>query len=457
MSQVLARVTCPNCKQVFATPLEQIMDVEVDPGAKTRLLSGQVNMVVCPHCGMAGGLGLPFFYHDPAKELALVFMPMEAGQTDLERQRAVGQMSRAVMEQMPPEQRKGYLLNPQLFLSIDALIKRVLEADGITQEMIDGQRAKIELLQRLLEVPSEEERMDLLHDNEESLDEEFFYMFQVNLEQARLSGREDVLQQLADLRTILLEQTPVGRRVAARTEAGRALQAEPTREKLVELLVAAEDEETRAALIAFGQPLLDYFFFQALTQRIEAAPDGRERERLEAVRDEVMDVREQLRQEARGLVERRRALLRDLMLTERPDLLARRRMADMDELFFSLLVAEIEEARKTGDGESVSQLEQVLKVTRGALKDSMPPELLLIQELVDAADEDEARKLFEENPQAVGPVLLQMLEQVEAQMRERGQTEAAKRAGVALGVLRTMLPPEERVEDKQRPSGLVMA
>ena len=75
MPQVmLARVTCPNCRNSFQTPVEQILDVRADPSTKIRVLNGLVNVAVCPHCGMRAALNLPFLYHDPDKELALVYI-----------------------------------------------------------------------------------------------------------------------------------------------------------------------------------------------------------------------------------------------------------------------------------------------------------------------------------------------------------------------------------------------
>ena len=80
MSQVfVARITCPSCQNQFQAPVEQVLDVSNDPSARMRVLNGLVNVAGCPHCGMRVALSLPFLYHDPEKELALVYMPMEAG------------------------------------------------------------------------------------------------------------------------------------------------------------------------------------------------------------------------------------------------------------------------------------------------------------------------------------------------------------------------------------------
>ncbi len=457
MSQMLAKVTCPNCGQPFGAPLEQILDVEVDPSAKGRLLSGQVNLAVCPHCGMVGGLSLPFLYHDPAKELALVLTPMDAGRTELERQQVIGALSRAIMNQLPPEQRKSYLLNPQVFLSLESLIKRVLEADGITPEMIEAQRARADLLRRLLEAPSAEERLALVRENESSMDDEFFQILHVNLGQVEAVGQQDLLQQLLNLRSMLLEQTTTGRRLAARTEAVQELQEQPTREKLVDLLVAAEDEETRMALIALGQSLLDYFFFQAFTQRIEATEDERERTRLESLRKEVMDFREQLKEQVRQVVEAKKALLQSLLLTEEPKLLARRRLAEMNELFFGLLAAEIEQAQGSGDEEAVSRLQEIWQLTMGLVQETVPPEILLMTQIGEATDDAEVRRILEENRQLVGPALLEVLESVEGQLKEQGNSDVTNRVGAALAAARMMVQAQQEPTDQPRPSGLVTA
>jgi len=439
MVQSLAKITCPNCRQSFGASLEQVLDVEVDPSARDRLLSGQVNLVVCPHCGMGGMINVPFLYHDRAKELALVFLPMETGRTDLERQQIIGGLSRAVMNQLPPEQRKGYLLNPQVFFTYESLVKRVLEAEGITQEMIEAQQARVDLLRRLMEASSPEERVAIIRENEEILDEEFFRIFHADLLQAEAAKRQEQVRLLLDLRTMLFELTPIGRRLALRAKAMESLQNQPTRENLLELLISAPDEETRAALLSFGSPLLDYFFFQVLTQRIEATEDEEERRRLEDLREEVMEFRRELREQAKQVVDARAALVRELLTTEEPELLARRRLSDMDELFFNVLAAQIEQAREDGDAELASRLQEIWRLTMGLMQGLVPPELVLLTRVLEAKGPDEVRQVLEQNRQLVGPPFLELLRQVEGELRERGDEEAAGRAAAAAAVVQEMV------------------
>lgn len=441
-TQAVARITCPSCNQPFNTVVNRILDAEVDPTAKTRLLSGQINVAVCPHCGAAGQINLPFLYHDPSKELALVFMPMEAGRNEEERQQVIGALSRQVMNQMPPEQRKSYLISPEVFLTLDSLIERVMEEEGITEEMIEAQRARADLLKDLLESPSDEERMGLIEEHEDLIDEELFQILYANISQLESMGEEEILGQFLALRDLLFEETAAGRRLEQRSEAIEALQEEPTRDKLVDLLAEAEDEATREALVSFGMPLVDYSFFQALTQRIESAEDE-ERERLSNLRREIMDIRERLQEQAQQVVEARRALLRDLLMTEEPKLLARRRMGEIDELFFNILSAEIEKAQREGRMERLSQLENIRGILLDLIRESMPPGLAFLERIMGAESDEEARQVLEENRQMVVPAFVELLEQVVEGMREEGEPEDAARVERALSIARTMVQPEE--------------
>ncbi len=80
-------ISCPACRQQFNAFLERILDVGRDPTAKERLLSGRVNLVTCPHCGYQGVIATPLFYHDPSKPLAIVYVPMELGLPQAEREK----------------------------------------------------------------------------------------------------------------------------------------------------------------------------------------------------------------------------------------------------------------------------------------------------------------------------------------------------------------------------------
>jgi hypothetical protein len=131
-------VTCPNCQHRFVSPVLSLIDAGQDPEAKSIFLSGQSNVAVCPQCGHAGMLNFPQVYHDPEKELLLTYVPPELNLSEFEQQKLIGDLTNRVMSSLPAEQRKGYLLRPRSFLTLDSMVQAVLEAEGITLEMLEA-------------------------------------------------------------------------------------------------------------------------------------------------------------------------------------------------------------------------------------------------------------------------------------------------------------------------------
>src|SRR5579871_2726294 len=103
------QINCPNCRQPFTAILEQIIDAGRDPQAKARLLSGRTNLVVCPHCGYQTMLSTPLVYHDANKQLLILHIPMELNLPQREQDKLIGNLSNAVINSLPQDQRKGYL------------------------------------------------------------------------------------------------------------------------------------------------------------------------------------------------------------------------------------------------------------------------------------------------------------------------------------------------------------
>jgi hypothetical protein len=389
------------------------------------VLNGLVNMAVCPQCGARGTLSLPFLYHDPDKELALVYIPMEAGRDNIERQQVIGKLTSAVMDQLPPEERKGYLLQPQEFLTMENLVNKILEEDGVTPEMIEEQKARAQLLQRMLDATSDEVLEAMIRENDDEIDADFLRMLNMHLEIAQTTGQTADIPRLLAVRNKLIELSSEGQVAKARSEMIEALRTDPTRDNLLELLIQADDEPTRELLIMFGRPLLDYRFFQNLTSRIESESDTDARERLTALREEVLDVRDRLDQETRALYEERAALLRDMLLSDDPEALTRRRSQDIDQAFFNVLAANLEEARAAGDEQALSSLQAIWGLLLRMMEETLPPEVRLFNRLMAAEDEAEIDELLRDGSDLVNERLIQLMEETEASMREEGESETA--------------------------------
>src|SRR5512136_3498137 len=156
------QIACPRCKQMITANVEQLFDVSSDPGAKQRLLGGVSNVARCPYCGYEGRLATPIVYHDADKELLLTYFPPELGMPVNEQEKLVGPLITQVTNRLTPEKRKAYLLRPQSFLTYQSLIERILVADGITPEMIQAQKKRVSLVERLLSASSTEARTEIM-------------------------------------------------------------------------------------------------------------------------------------------------------------------------------------------------------------------------------------------------------------------------------------------------------
>jgi hypothetical protein len=436
---MVARVTCPSCQNQIQLPVEQVLDVRADPTAKMRLLNGAVNAGVCPHCRAPVGLHLPLLYHDPDKELALVLMPIDAGRDNLERQAAIGKITRAVMDSLPVEERKGYLLTPQVYMTMDNLIKRILDEDGVTPEMIAAQRQRAQLIQRMLDASSDEVLDSLVQENLEQLDDDFFRLLTMNLNMVQQRGDEATIERMTAVRDKLLDETEQGRVLRERAELLEALQKEQTRETLLELLIQASDETTRQALITIGRALIDYTFFVGLTTEIDATGDEEEKERLKALRSEILEARDQMDQAAQAVYQSRAELLRDLLMSENTEKLARRRFRELDEIFMNVLARNIEEAQQAQNENAVRALQGLWMLILKLVDEATPPQLKFFTRLMQAEDEASVDKVLEENKNLVDEGLQQAMEQAVEAIRAEGTAEDAARMEMALGKVRSLV------------------
>ncbi len=163
-------VSCPNCRQSIVGDIDQLFDVGEDPAAKQKILAGSFNLINCPYCGYQGQASTPIVYHDPHKEILLTYLPPELAIPRDEQERVIGSLINQAMNRLPQEQRKAYLLNPQSTLTMQGLVERVLESEGITKEMIEAQKDRLQLIQRFSELKDEEVINQMAAEEDEKID-----------------------------------------------------------------------------------------------------------------------------------------------------------------------------------------------------------------------------------------------------------------------------------------------
>ena len=184
------------------------------------------------------------------------------------------------MDGLPKEKRKAYLLQPKSMLTYQTLIEKILEADGITKEMIEEQQKRVEFIEKLLQV-NKEDRLKMIKDEKTIIDGIFFSLFSRVIQSAAAQGDKDTQEKLLDIQKTLFEKTEVGKEIyknAQATEAAvKKLQDASkdglTREKLLELLLNTEDDLQLSTIASLARTGMDYTFFQQLSEKIEAASE----------------------------------------------------------------------------------------------------------------------------------------------------------------------------------------
>jgi hypothetical protein len=401
MPPIPTTIKCPNCSTMQPANIEQVIDVVRDPSGKTRLLSGRMNFFACPGCGFQGILATPLVYHDPLKELLLTYVPPEAGLTSVEQEKALGALLQQVMQSLPAEQRKGYLLRPQAVLTAQGLIERILEADGITKEMLEQQRARSRLVRELVEADPQA-RADLIAQQDDRIDTDVLALLSAIARSA--AGKEDeaFAQKAQAARDDVFRLSTAGKRAQAQQEevehAARDLQAlgkEISLDALVRLVASAPSLDRVTALAALAWQGMDYSFFQRFTENLEKA-SGSERERLTAIRDRALEEVGRVQQAVQSEMSLTAGVLQSLLQAPDLDAAVEEFLPEFNDLFFAVLEANLETARREKKEQAVGKLEQVKAKILAALENSLPPELRFLHDLLGRETDEQAKALLAE-------------------------------------------------------------
>ncbi len=425
------RTTCPRCKTPLIVDMEQLFDLNVDPQAKNKLLSGNFNIIACNNCGYQGMMSTPIVYHDPDKELLLTYFPSEMGLPMNEQERLIGPLINQVVNKLPNEKRKAYLFRPQTMLTMQTMVEKVLEADGITKEMLDAQQKRIALLQRLLSTREAADRAEIIKQEEGLVDESLFSILSRLGESALSQGDQQLARALAGIQQELLSQTMIGQEIQSQSkEAEAALKSLQeasqnglTREKLLDLLIAAPTDIRINTLVNLARTGLDYNFFQILSDHIQQA-SGDEKTKLLALREKLLKLTTEIDKAVQKQQSEARQLLERILSAPDVRQAATDNLESINDMFVNVLQNELQAARKKADLARIEKLQQVIAVVEEA--SAPPPELELIDKLVSAGDEDERQKLLTENAGMVTPEFIDLLNNLMMQSETQDQLKEAK-------------------------------
>jgi hypothetical protein len=353
-----------------------------------------------------------------------------------EREKLIGDYTNALMKSLPADAPKGYLLQPKSALTLQGLIDQVLEADGITPEMMDRERRKVEVINQLAQA-NKEEREQILADNQDLIDLTFFELLMAASQSASQSGDERASLRLLNIRQHLMDTTEIGETIkeqqAALMEASQELQAlgeRVTRESFVDLIVnAAHNPAKVEALGMLGRALLDYTTFQLITQRIESAA-GDEKSALEWARDRLLQINAEYEQQARAMIQRAADTLRMLLQSGDIPAAIMNSLDRIDDTFLQVLQVNLEEARRAGNTEVSERLRQVRDEVLQLIQASAPPEIRLINDLLALESEEESLAMLRDRQNEITEDLLNVMDDLSEQLRTGGNGPAADRLDV---------------------------
>ena len=424
------QIACPRCRQMITANIEQLFDVTQDPQAKQRLLGGVSNMARCPHCGYQGRLATPIVYHDNEKELLLTFFPPELNMQLNEQERMIGPMIKQVTDRLPPEKRKAYLLKPMANLTYESMVQTILGKDGITPEMLKEQQDRVQVIERLLQASSRDVRSELIKQNINLFDEQFFALFSRLAQSAAGSGQEPMARAMVDLQNQLLEETEFGRNLkesvgeleaATKTlqEVGQGL----TREKLLEIVLQSPSDARVRAYATIARGGMDYQFFQMLSEQIDKA-SAEEKARLESIREKLLDFTNEIDKQMEARFKQAQDFVESLLAQDDVVKAVRDNLNNFTQDTVDVVNQLLRQASEKNDYTRMGKLQKMVEVLREV---STPPEVAFIEQLLDAPDDATLEQMLDANKDLLNDQFMEALIGLVAQVdqaTEQGNPEA---------------------------------
>jgi hypothetical protein len=319
---------------------------------------------------------VPVLYHDASADAAYVFLPDSLSVPREEQEKAIGRLTNRVLESLPAEERRMYLLQPQTFIVEQTFVDAILEASGVSRADLDRARERGRLVERMLQAGSPEELDSLVADRDEGSDYELLLLVGALIDDAEAAGDDARAEGLRDLRETL---------------AARFGELRLGIDEVLPELVKAHAAGTLDDLVAPLRSLLDYGFFTQLTERIDAA-DGAQREELTALRAALLEAIDRLDASTKAEVEAAVELLKWVLQSRHPRPALESRLEELSPAFFLVLSANLQAAEESADPAVVERLHAIQSAAVELVEGSMAPLDRLVNRLARATDAESRRE-----------------------------------------------------------------
>ncbi len=442
------QISCPNCGTPYMADIYQVIDVGRQPQLKEMLLSGQLNFAVCPNCGAGGRIATPLLFHDPAHDVFMVHVPQEMHLDQVRREELVGRMVKQVVDQTPPEKRRGYMLQPQTMLTMQSFMEKVWGTEGVTPEMLARQQRQVELL-RTLATAAPDVQAFLIKERRNEIDETFFSILRAQIEATSEMSDSNAVVGLLNLQAKLMTETEVGRRLEKQQIALHALSRDAkaagglSPDLLARHVMRNDaDEQLVTALALTGRAALTYEFFAQLTGEVEKrekAGDKAGAARLGRARDQLLEMQREMQAEAQKVLQEAQETLSEMLAAPNLEEAVAANLDRVDDAFMHVLEARQLHAEQSGRRDEAEKLRRIQELILTELQGDTPPEVLLLTQLVSAPTKADREQLMAAAPELVSPRLLEVVDMLREQSTNAGQEELGQRLGEIRGELSAKL------------------
>lgn len=413
----ITQIACPSCQSPLQVQIVNIIDADAQPQLKSLLLGGRLNTGVCPSCGTPVALAAPLVYHDAGKQFCFVHIPQQllASANANEIEKFVGSVTNMLMNALPPEAPKAYLLAPKRFLTMQSLIEAVFEGDGVTKEMLANQRKRVDLISAMLDAMQNGDAAlyEVVQKNTAEMDDEFTTTLNAFIEASQMSGDPQGIALLSQLQSKL-----------AQFAGGEATFAY---EQMIDQLLNAADDEARKAIVIANQDIVDYTFFDIIKTRLDNAQSTGDTTlvaELTHIQDFVVTVYQQLQADLEQAFVKAGETLDAVFSAEDLQAALQAHVADLDDVFVNLVAGQIAMAERAGDAATVARLMTIAELTPQVKESALSPEDRVVNALLNA---ENATRYIRENISDITGAVVKRLNEVAEEYTTKGKTEEAER------------------------------
>ena len=405
---------CPACGNKFTMEVYILADA-ADPGVEDLVVSGAINSARCPHCGYTGRLEVPFAYHDAGHELFLVYFPNNVSLSATDKNQFIGGITEALMKSLPPEKRKGYLLRPKEFLTLQGLAREILHAKGLSDEEIDRLAKQEILLNNLLNDAGDVDKVDeLVKRSADLIDERFVLDLLYLVDELKKERQQENAEALDAMVNRVQEETEAGRKVSLfRKQIEKAMRA-PSFEEVFDALVEIPESLWPEAA-AISDPIVGEEFFTKLAQEIVRSErsDPEKADRLRKMKEVFMERRRTVEEAERKSYAGAQQMVQQLLDAE--DVNRKVQELAPEILSHPSFPLALESARvlaeESGNQETLAKLEAIRKSIEKIIFGENP-EVALILKLLSVPYPEGVQATLKANKDAITPKFFEALDQV---------------------------------------------